>query len=390
MRTQKNATTDDRPLELEHPGHDGDEPPRRVGWGQRVGVYAVVVAIVLLVLAIGSLHPSPHHDDVRPPPPSGGPAPGPQPGQAGLRLVTLDGKIDEALHLPADAWMADLSPDGRRVAFLTWSTSVGVCGGCGDHIRLAIVPIDRTSGAFLYLGRGGGGLRRLNDPAWSPDGTRIAFSAARGGNTDIYVATVGRRLGFGFGFSAPTLRVTTDPAVDDAPAWSPDGSTIYYDNLGSAPADENGTSRTEEIWSVPATGGTPWRLTWNSMPDARPDVGPDGDVAYSRDGVLYTMGGLGGGQFPLLTPNVIRGTDPRWSPDGQSIAFLLPAGSQRAVFSDRVVGDADLPLHEVAVVDLRSSAVTGLGDQVAGDANPVSWIARRPALLVTAYRVGPS
>src|SRR5207237_1385985 len=57
-------------------------------------------------------------------------------------------------------------------------------------------------------------------PAWSPDGSKIAFSSTRDGNHEIYVmnATDGSGL----------VRLTNDALWDDHPAWSPDGSKIAF------------------------------------------------------------------------------------------------------------------------------------------------------------------
>jgi Tol biopolymer transport system component len=77
----------------------------------------------------------------------------------------------------------------------------------------------------------GMGLRQLTthpgpefDPAWSPDGTRIAYRDSRGGineDDEIYVMRAdgtGRR------------NLTADPANDWGPAWSPDGTTIVFNS----------------------------------------------------------------------------------------------------------------------------------------------------------------
>lgn len=75
-----------------------------------------------------------------------------------------------------------------------------------------------------------------NTPAWSPDGTEIAFGSDRGGNVDIWVmSATGQDL----------TRLTVDPATDYAPAWSPDGRAIAF--ISSR------TGRTE-LWAIAASG----------------------------------------------------------------------------------------------------------------------------------------
>ena len=70
-------------------------------------------------------------------------------------------------------------------------------------------------------------------------------------------------------------QLTTDPATDQYPQWSPDGRTIVYDNAG---AHEDSVdpqfSKTAEIFTVPAGGGEPTRITHNSWTDAAPSYLP--------------------------------------------------------------------------------------------------------------------
>src|SRR5437879_9571458 len=94
------------------------------------------------------------------------------------------------------------SPDGSKIAF-TRSDDVYVMNADGR----GIVQLTNTPGSD-------------NQPAWSPDGSKIAFTSVRDGNHEIYVMNAVDGSG--------VVRLTTDPSYDDHPAWSPDGSKIAF------------------------------------------------------------------------------------------------------------------------------------------------------------------
>lgn len=73
------------------------------------------------------------------------------------------------------------------------------------------------------------------NPRWSPNGREIAFYAYRSGNRDIWVMPSS---------GGPARQITAHPAVDWYPVWSPDGQEIAF----NAPRDGGG------IWIVPASG----------------------------------------------------------------------------------------------------------------------------------------
>jgi WD40 repeat protein len=146
------------------------------------------------------------------------------------------------------------------------------------------------------------------EPAWSPNATRLAFTATRAGNQDIYVAA---RDG------TDERRLTSDPAPDSGAAWSPDGGSIAFESTRDGNAD---------IYVMGADGTTPRRLTSAPSADQHPTWSPDGRrIAFEsdRDGnvELYVMAADGSDQR-RVTFGPLPDRDPSWSPDGREIAFV--------------------------------------------------------------------
>jgi tricorn protease len=151
--------------------------------------------------------------------------------------------------------------------------------------------------------------------------TQPAISAAHvafiyGG--DLYIADLN-------GASNPTnvRRLTTDDGVESNPAFSPDGKTIAF----SAQYDGN-----TDVFTVPVAGGAPTRLTWHPVADVVQGFTPDGKgvlfasqrATYTaRYSQLFTVPVQGGIEQPLPIPNAARAT---YSPDGQRIAYNPIAG----------------------------------------------------------------
>ena len=131
----------------------------------------------------------------------------------GRYVVSTDGS--GARRLPYIPLTAVWSPDGRRIAFVN-DTRVRTVGLCCRVERVDIYVMNAD----------GSGRRKLThdarynaEPAWSPDGRKIAFLSTRNGNRDIYVINAdgsGKR------------NLTRNPAKDVRPSWSPDGRRIAF------------------------------------------------------------------------------------------------------------------------------------------------------------------
>lgn len=133
----------------------------------------------------------------------------------------------------------------------------------------------------------GSGTMRLGDgyhPAWSPDGSRIAFSDS---SRDIYVMNAD---------GSGRVRLTSG----DNPAWSPDGCKLAFDSNGHIYVINVDGSRKSEI----TKGYSP---AWS----------PDGSrIAFNSARDIYVINADGSGRVRLTS-----GDNPAWSPDGRSIAF---------------------------------------------------------------------
>src|SRR6478735_1304667 len=106
-------------------------------------------------------------------------------------------------------------------------------------------------------------------------------------------------------------------AVPSQPALSPDGSRVVY---VLRTLDGEGDRNVDQLWTVPAAGGTPRRLTTGHA-DTSPVWSPDGSrLAFLRDGQVHVLAADGG--EPERVTDLPRGAGaPVWSPDGARIAF---------------------------------------------------------------------
>jgi CubicO group peptidase (beta-lactamase class C family) len=161
----------------------------------------------------------------------------------------------------------------------------------------------------------GSNQRKLTDfgavdwfPAWSPDGSRIAFVSNRDGNDEIYSMNAD-------GSDARRLTQTAD-ADESFPAWSPDGSHISFDSNRGGNWD---------VYVMASDGSDVRRLTNHPGEDWISSWSPDGQrivFESKRDGnyEIYVMNADGSGQ-QRLTRNAVQDGDPSWSPDGSRIVF---------------------------------------------------------------------
>src|SRR5581483_6230834 len=142
------------------------------------------------------------------------------------------------------------------------------------------------------------------------------------------------------------------------PVISPDGTQIAFAALG-------------DLWTMPAGGGTPRRLTMDSAVQTEPMFSPDGTaLAYASDrggSMQIWIRDLASGVDRQLTKSTSAATQPSWSPDGSRIAFLNSDG-------------------EIHVVDVASGATKRIHDHL-NEPGRAAWAPDGSAVVVSALKV---
>jgi dipeptidyl aminopeptidase/acylaminoacyl peptidase len=184
------------------------------------------------------------------------------------------------------------SPDGTRLAFLSERAPK-------DKLQLYVMPADGGEPAKLTaLEHGVGGV------AWSPDGVRLACVSAVGGQREpdseeekrksrparVITSVKYRFDGGGFTYDrrphvfvvatdgSAPVQISDGDFIDADPAWSPDGGSIVFTSARHTERDDDDAS---DLWRVDAKGGIPQRLTATTGPVMLPAFSPDGrSIAY--------------------------------------------------------------------------------------------------------------
>ncbi len=206
------------------------------------------------------------------------------------RIYVAEPDGGEPVMVVEEADQPAFSPDGTRIAFHSWRSGeagirmINIDGS--DEVEVSRYPEDVI-------------------PAWSPDGKKIVFASNRAGDRRwrVYLVWLG----------AEAVELT----LGRVPTWSPDGRIVYR---GCNP--QGGDCG---LFIMGEDGVNQARLTADES-DTVPACSPDGKrIAFtsSRDGnwEIYAVSS-GGGTAKRLTNDPGNDGLPTWSPDGNRIAFI--------------------------------------------------------------------
>jgi Tol biopolymer transport system component len=299
--------------------------PRRTGephsWNRAVAiaVAAVVATVGIALVARAFLAGGTRHEPVNPGPRANGGIAflhGANGRHPVIYLVNDDGSgLRPLTPISAAAGPMAWSPDGSKLAF---TRTTGGPTFATDTQDLYVMRADGTQERRLFACALG-----CREPAWSPDGQWIAFVW----RDDIYaIHPDGSRL--------RRLTHSQTPLGDGHPAWSPDGTRIAFIVLRVQPYDLPG------VFVMNADGSHVRRLT-NCLPScvqSLPAWSPDGrTIAFSGQTDVFVMAATGGPSGKLTDcgaiPDCIDALDPTWSPDGRLIVFEVERdGGRRSLY----------------------------------------------------------
>jgi len=233
-------------------------------------------------------------------------------GAGDVATLTWFDRGGKTLNIPGDigsgALAPVLSPDGTRAA-------VDRLVDASDRYRnLWLLDLGRGSGTRFTFTQNG----RDEYPAWSPDGTRLAFTSNRTGTQDLYEHATN-----GAGEDQVLFKSENNKFVND---WSRDGRFLLFEN---APA------RHRELWVLPMEGAgerKPVLFLRSEFDNRSGRFSPDGHwIAYASNesgtSEIYVRpfpAPTGGGRKWMVSQG--GGTEPRWRRDGKELFYLKPDG----------------------------------------------------------------
>ena len=221
-----------------------------------------------------------------------------------LAVADADGYNEQVIltsvqPLLSPAW----SPDGTRLAYVSFEQG-------SSAIYVQYIATGKRERVAAFKGLNGA-------PNWSPDGSRLALTLSKDGNAEVYVLDLRTRK---------LLRITHSYAIDTEPDWAPDGRSLAFTS------DRGGHPQVYRV-QVGARGpiGRPRRLTFEGDYNAAPVFSPDGDslvmVHNDRGAFRIAVQDLKTGALRVLTQTRLD-ESPSFAPNGSMVIYATDVGGR--------------------------------------------------------------
>jgi len=220
------------------------------------------------------------------------------------------------------------SPNGSKIAFVravAQSASIMVVNPDGSGL-VNVTPV-KFRGAVN------------TDPRWSANGTRIVFASNIDGNYDLYWIDV--LSGSAQLSSAHRLTYTQAPVQNRDPSWSPTGKYVVFSRTGHAVS----VSNSADLFQVQVDSLQAARLTrtTGSRGDVAPVYAPNGlSITFQSDRSgnqdVYMLDLTGTKTVTNLTNNPARDAEPAFAPDGTAVVFVSTRKGATELFAQNLIG----------------------------------------------------
>ena len=218
-----------------------------------------------------------------------------------LQIADADGQNPQvALRSREPVISPAWSPDGSRLAYVSFESGKPV-------VYVHTLSTSKRVPVANYKGNN-------SAPAWSPDGNTLAVALTRDGLSQVYVLNANDGGGL--------RRITRSPLIDTEPFFSPDGRSLFFTS------DRSGSP---QVYQVGLDGGEPKRVSFNGGYNISPRVSPDGKTLLTvtrRDGAYRIASlNLSTGSETLLT----EGSDdqsPSFAPNGMQVLYAAVQGGR--------------------------------------------------------------